>query len=40
MDRIRQRFSEEDLTKMGEILTIMSEELMPEVTVPASGAKA
>ncbi len=40
MDRIRQRFSEEDLTKMGEILTVMSEELMPEVTVPASGVKA
>lgn len=32
VERIKQRFSAEDLAKMEEILTVMSEELMPEVT--------
>ena len=33
MERIKQRFSPEDLAKMTEILTVMSRELMPEVTL-------
>ena len=40
MERIKQRFSPEDLAKMDEILTVMGEELMPEVSLPASGDAA
>lgn len=34
MDRITQRFSPEDCHKLEEILTIISQELMPEVVFP------
>lgn len=34
MDRIEKRFSPEDCKKLEEILTVMSHELMPEVTLP------
>ena len=40
MERIRGRFSDEDLAKFGEMLSVMSDELMPEVTVPAAGTNA
>ncbi|MBM6778209.1 MarR family transcriptional regulator [Collinsella tanakaei] len=33
MARIKERFSEDDLAKFEEMLSVMSEELMPEVTV-------
>ena len=32
IERIKERFSPEDLAKLEEMLTVMSEELMPEVT--------
>lgn len=38
MDRMRQRFSTDDLAKLDELLTVMGEELMPEVAVPAAKA--
>ena len=34
MDRVAQRFSPEDCKKLEEILTVVSEELMPEVELP------
>ena len=34
MDRIEKRFAPEDCKKLEEILTVMSHELMPEVTLP------
>lgn len=37
-ERIKQRFSEEDLAKLDEILTVMAEELMPEVALPAKAS--
>lgn len=40
MKRIQKRFSREDLAKLLEILTVMSTELMPEVSLPASGSEA
>lgn len=33
MERIKRRFSSEDLAKLDEILTVMGEELMPEVAI-------
>lgn len=35
MERIRERFSTEDLHKLEEMLQVMSEELMPEIKLPA-----
>ena len=32
IERIKERFSPEELDKLEEMLTVMSEELMPEVT--------
>ncbi len=40
MERIKQRFSEEDLAKMEEILRVMSIELMPEVDLTTGGGEA
>ncbi len=37
MERIRQRFSADDLAKLEEMLSVMGDELMPEVTVPAKA---
>lgn len=34
MDRIAHRFSPEDCAKLNEMLTVVSRELMPEVTIP------
>ncbi len=40
MDRVMRRFPDEDCAKLEEILTVVSRELMPEVSLPerASGA--
>lgn len=35
MGRIKRRFSDEDLTRLEDILGVMGEELMPEVALPA-----
>lgn len=35
MDRITRRFSPEECAKLGEMLTVVSRELMPEVGLPA-----
>ena len=40
MERIKKRFSAEDLAKMEEILQVMSNELMPEVAVNGGEAGA
>ena len=37
MERIRHRFSPEDLAKLEEMLSVMGDELMPEVSLPASA---
>ena len=37
MQRIQARFPEEDVEKLETILTIISEELMPEIPLPATG---
>lgn len=37
MERIRQRFSPEDCAKLEEMLTIVSQELMPEVDLPGEA---
>ena len=34
MARLQRRFSPEDLAKLEEMLTIISEELMPEIPLP------
>lgn len=34
MDRISQRFSEEDCQKLAEMLSIINKELMPEINIP------
>lgn len=40
MGRIKRRFSDEDLTRLEDILGVMGEELMPEVALPApTGAE-
>ena len=39
MDRIAQRFSSEDCAKLTEMLTIISRELMPEITLPGDAKK-
>ncbi len=37
MDRAKERFSEEDLEKLDEILQIVSHELMPEIPLPGDS---
>lgn len=37
VDRAKERFSPEELQKLEEMLRIVSQELMPEITLPASG---
>ena len=34
MERVQRRFSPEDLAKLEEMLTVISEELMPEISLP------
>ena len=34
MERAKQRFSPDDLTKLEEMLQIVSDELMPEIQLP------
>ncbi len=34
MDRIAQRFTQEECTKLEEMLTVVSQELMPEISIP------
>lgn len=40
MERIRARLSSEDLAKLEEILGIVSEELMPEISLPPASGDA
>lgn len=37
VDRAKQRFSAEELQKLEEMLRIVSDELMPEITLPSAG---
>lgn len=39
MDRIKERFPEHDIKKMEEMLTVISEELMPELSFPSITSK-
>lgn len=38
IERVRERFSPEDVAKMEEMLTIINDELMPELQLPATKA--
>ena len=40
IERVRERFSPEDVAKMEEMLTIINDELMPELQLPATKAAA
>ena len=37
VDRAKQRFSPEELQKLEEMLRVVSDELMPEIKLPAAG---
>ena len=39
MERARERFSPEDCAKLEEMLTIVSDELMPELDLPKKNAE-
>ena len=38
IERVRERFSPEDVSKLEEMLTVISDELMPELQLPATRA--
>ena len=40
LDRVAERFPEEDIQVLGEILSVMSNELMPEITNVMEGLKS
>ncbi len=39
MERIKQRFAEEDVTKLEKMLVVISKELMPEIVLPNRGER-
>ena len=39
MDRIKDRFSPEDIAKLEEMLDVISEEMMPEISLPSGESK-